>query len=193
MEPNRYGQDDQELRLRMAVAAQYDAPAYIRRAKGVEAALEVVLEQCRRKRVEWLFGVRLHIGVLLAGVTDWSELRPLLEDDDQLEVLERLHAEAGELDVPTTGPRSRAGRRRALAALRASVERFNRRWIVYIEKRDLDEINRQRDGYNRFYLLEKECAVGAARLMAQTFRRLPPFSNEELLERLPPLPVPYLA
>jgi hypothetical protein len=187
------GYRDEELRLRMTVAAQYGAPAYIRRARGVESALEQLLAHCRRQRGEWFFGIRLHVGVLRASISEWTELRPLLADDDQLTVLGALHSEAGDLDVPTTGPTSHAGRRRALARLRASVERFNRRWVRFVEEQDLSELNRLRDGYNRYYLLEKECAVGAARLLPQTFRRLPPFTTCDLLDRLPPLPVPRLA
>lgn len=186
------GYRDEELRLRMAVAAQYDVPAYIRRARGVEAVLEELLDMARRQRTERLFGVRLHIGVLRAGIRQWFDLRPLLDDDGQLSVLGKLHAEAGELDVPTTGPTSHAGRRRALVRLRSSIERFNRRWLPFVDELDFGELNRLRDGYNRYYLLEKECAVGPARLLPQMFRRLPPFAAADLLEKLPPLPVPRL-
>jgi hypothetical protein len=190
VEPNRYGQADDELRLRMMVAAQYDAPAYIRRARGVEAALEQLVERCRGQRAEWLYGVRLNLAVLRAGISRWGDLQPLLADDSQLSALEVLHAEAGDPEVPIMGVGSR---RTALRRLRAAVERFNRRWLDFVDRMDLAELNRLRDGYNRFYLLEKECAVGAARLLPQTFRRLPPFTTADLLVRLPPLPVPRLA
>jgi hypothetical protein len=195
VEIKRYGQGDDELRVRMMVAAQYDAPAYIRRARGVEVAFEDLLARCRRQRTEWLFGVRLHLGALRAGASSWDVLRPLLADGGQVAALERLHAEAGDPDVPMTGPAgvpacgSPRGRRRALARLRASVERFNRRWLAFIDRLDLGEVNRLRDGYNRYYLLEKECAVGPARLLPQTFRKLPPVATADVLDRLPPLPV----
>src|SRR4051812_32867938 len=98
--------------MRMMVAAQYDAPAYVRRARGVEAAYEDLLARSRRLRATWLFGVRLHIGSLRAGIDSWARLRPLLADDDDLEVLARLHEEAGDPDVPMTGPTNDRGRRR---------------------------------------------------------------------------------
>src|SRR5206468_8357600 len=104
----------------MMVAAQYDAPAYVRRARGVETAYEDLLARCRRQRKEWLFGVRLHLGALRAGAGDWAALRPILADDRQVTALERLHAEAGDPDVPMTGPAgvppfgSPRGRRRVL-------------------------------------------------------------------------------
>jgi hypothetical protein len=189
----QYGQSDDELRVRMTIAAQYDAPAYVRRARGVEAAWDDLLARGRRKRTEWLFGVRLHLGSLRAGARSWSDLRHLLADDEHLTVLERLHAEAGDPEVPMTGPADDRGRRRALLRLRAGVERFNRRWDRYVHELDLDEINRLRDGYNRYYLLEKECAVGPAWLLPQLFRKLPPVTASDVLDALPRLPVPRLA
>jgi hypothetical protein len=187
------GGRDEGLRLRMMIAAQYDAPAYIRRARAVEAALEGLLGRCRRQRDEWLFGVRLHIGALRAGAGGWSTLRHLLADDEQVAVLEQLHAEAGDPAVSMTGPTTAAGRRRELRRLRASIERFNRRWTAFIGDIDLGEVNRLRDGYNRYFLLEKECAVGPGRTLSNGFCRLPPLTAADLLARLPPLPVPRLA
>jgi hypothetical protein len=186
------GWDDQ-LRLRMMVAAQYDAPAYIRRARAVEAALNDLLERCRRQRADWLYGVRLHLGALRAGVESWSELGGVLADDEQVAVLERLRCEAGDPAVPTDGPTTVTGRRRLLRRLQSSIERFNRRWSDYVEDLDLSEINRLRDGYNRFYLLEKECAVGPGRILTQAFCRLPPLTARDLLEHLPRLPAPQMA
>jgi hypothetical protein len=185
--------NDEELRLRMMVAAQHDAPAYIRRARAVEAELESILARCRQRRTEWLFGVRVHLGSLRAGVRSWADLRALLSDDNQLLTLTQLRDEAGDPEFPMTGPTAVGGRRRALRLLQTSIERFNRRWLGFIQKFDLSELNRLRDGYNRYFLLEKECAVGAARLLPQTFRRLPPFTNANLLECLPALDVPRLA
>jgi hypothetical protein len=185
-----YGYRDEELRLRMMVAAQYDAPAYVRRARAVESEFETLLARCRKKRSEWLFGVRLFLGELRSEAGDWSALRPLLADDDQVDALAVLHAEAGDPEHTMTGPKHDAGRRRALLRLRGSVERFNRRWLSFVEEVDLSPLNRLRDGYNRWYLLEKECAVGPGRLLAQTFCQLPRFTTGDLLDRLPTLPIP---
>jgi hypothetical protein len=185
--------NDAEVRLGMQVAAQYDAPAYIRRARRVEDAYEELLDRCRRQRAEWLFGVRLHLGALRAGAGDWEGLRPLLADAGQVAALERLHAEAGDPEHPMDGPAGPRGLRRELRALAHSVERFNRRWRAFVDELDLTEINALRDGYNRYYLLEKECAVGSARLDPRAFRRLGPVTAAEVLDRLPPLPVPRTA
>jgi hypothetical protein len=193
MDRGQYGQTDDELRVRMTIAAQYDAPAYVRRARGVEATWEDLLVRGRRKRSEWLFGVRLHLGSLRAGGKSLSAVSHLLADDDQVAILEQLHAEAGDPDWPMTGPIDDRGRRRALVRLRASVERFNRRWFRYVHDLDLCDLNRLRDGYNRYYLLEKECAVGSARLLPQLFRKLPPVTIGDVLVELPFLPAPRLA
>jgi hypothetical protein len=177
----------------MMVAAHYDAPAYIRRARRVEQAYDDLVERCRKQRREWLAGVRLHLGALKAGAGTWDALRPILADDEQVDVLKCLHAEAGDPKHAMTGPAHQPGRRRVLWYLCQSVERFNRRWRAFIAGLDLGEINGLRDGYNRYYLLEKECAVGPARLLPQTFWRLEPVTAGELLGRLPPLPVPRAA
>src|SRR6266516_1769105 len=99
-----YGHRDEELRLRMQVAAQYDAPAFIRRARNVESAYEQLLARCQTQRGELLLGVRLHLGTLRAGAGSWTALRPLLADAEQVAALETLHAAAGDPDVPMTGP-----------------------------------------------------------------------------------------
>jgi hypothetical protein len=179
---------DQESRLRMMVAAQYDAPAYVRRARAVEGAFQDLTERCRRQRDEWLFGVRFHLAELRAGVDSWAALSDLLAGETDIRVLRELHAEAGDPEFAMTGPTTTAGRRRALRRLRASIARFNRRWAAFLETIDLGQINRLRDGYNRFYLLEKECAVGPGRLLTYGYRRLSPLTTADLFERLPPLP-----
>jgi hypothetical protein len=84
----------------------------------------------------------------------------------------------------------RRTRNTRLRDLRASIARFNRRWWTFLEQLDLTEINRLRDGYNRYYQLEKECAVGSERLASMTFRRLEPVTVEEIRDRFPLLPLP---
>src|SRR5207248_8519725 len=128
----------------------------------------------------------------LAG--DWMVLRPWLADDEQLQVLRdlevlvqpRLRARI----QPTSSPRML---RRALLELTASIERFNQRWQAYLPTVDRTTINDLRDGYNRYYLLEKECAVRSPRLARQGFRRLEPLTLEQLAELLARLAMPWLA
>jgi hypothetical protein len=173
--------------------SQFDAPAYIRRARGVQAALEQLLEYARRRRAEWLEIVRMRIGVLHALVGDWDNLRPFLADDAQLDILRyHLAALAAPLRAPVEPTTSLRPLRRALGELHESLERFNERWRAFLANMDLSAVNELRDGYNRYYVLEKECAVRSARIARQGFVPLQPLTTEEVAAQLPLLPVPRL-
>jgi hypothetical protein len=174
--------------------AHYGAPAYVRRANQVQEALDLLLHRCRRQRTEWLKLARTRLGVLRALAGDWTALRPLLADDEQARTLEELHADLQpRLRVPVGRTTSARKLRRALRELVESIEYFNRRWREFVPTVDVSRVNELRDGYNRYYLLEKECAMRSARLARQGFVRLEPLTTEGLTALLPPLPVPRLA
>jgi hypothetical protein len=173
--------------------SQYDAPAYIRRARGVQAAFEQLLEYCRRRRAEWLEFVRLRIGILHALASDWVNLRPLLADEEQLDILRyHLAALAAPLRAPVAPTTSIRALRRALRELRESLERFNQRWQAFLAGVDLTSITELREDYNRYYVLEKECAVRSARIARHGFTRLQPLTTDDLAAQFPLLPVPRL-
>ncbi|HEY7153363.1 MAG TPA: hypothetical protein VH575_05320 [Gemmataceae bacterium] len=173
--------------------AQYEAPAYIRRARAVQAALDQLLDRCRRQRAEWLKMVRLRIGMLHALAGEWDNLRPFLADDDQLDILRYFLATlASPLRAPVEPTTSARALRRALRELHESLELFNRRWQVFIANVDLTPVNELRDGYNRYYVLEKECAVRSARIARQGFVRMEPMTTDDLTAEFPLLPVPRL-
>ncbi len=184
--------DDQHLLRR--VVAQYGAPAYVRRARRVQDVYEQLLERCREQREEWVSMTRMRLGMLLALAGHWSALVPAVVDGSQREVLETLHADLQpRLKVTLRTTSSVRSLRRALGELIESIERFNRRWRGFLETLDLEEVNRLRDGYNRYYLLEKECALSSGRLARAGFRKLPPVTVEEISARFPSLPVPRSA
>jgi hypothetical protein len=186
------GRDD--AREIQELMAQFDAPAYVRRARRVEGAYEQLLERCGRQREEWLSLVRTRVGQLAALAPGWEGLRPLVDGDDQLDLLRRLHAHLRPSLRVALGPATSAGTlRRAVAALRHSLERFNQRWRAFLAGIDLGPLNALRDGYNRHYLLEKECALRSTRLAREGFCRLEPLTTDDLSNRFPPLPVPRLA
>jgi hypothetical protein len=186
------GRDD-ERRILNELTAQYDVPAYIRRARHVQQALDDLLGRCRRQREEWLLMVRTRLGLLRALAGNWAALVPWLAGEAQQCTLQELHALVEPRLRLRVEPTSSSRRlRRALQELAASIERFNRRWQAFLPTVDVTEVNRLRDGYNRYYLLEKECAVRSARLAQQGFRRLEPLDAQQLAELLPPLPVPLL-
>src|SRR5207244_3829950 len=90
---------------------------------------------------------------------------------------------------PATAPRTL---RRALRELAESIERFNQRWLKHLPTVDLTQVNQLRDGYNRYYLLEKECSVRSALVARQGFQRLEPLTVDDLIAQVPPLVVPRL-
>jgi hypothetical protein len=187
------GHDDAQ-NLVKEFSAQYDAPAYVRRARELQHAHEALVERCRKQRTQWLEMVRIRVGQLFALAGDGEALRSLLRTDAEVEILRRLHADLQPRlrtpIKPTTSPRAL---RRALTALLESIERFNRRWCDYLPTVDLGEVNRLREGYNRYYLLEKECAMRSSRLAGVGFRKLEPLTTQHLCDELPPLPLPVLA
>jgi hypothetical protein len=181
--PIPYREDDGQLFRR--VFARYSVPAYVRRAKAVEDAFEQLLNDCTNQRQECLKDVRSRL-VAVVRLSDWNALLPYLADEKQLLSLQDL---CRSLDVTISMPANANAMpscRRSLEALRITIVRFNRRWQSYLCALDL------RDGYNRYYLLEKECAMRSARLARQGFRRLAPITTDELFALFPLLPVPGL-
>lgn len=171
---------------------KYDAPAFVRRARDVEGSWRTLLEECRRLREPLLDLVRLRLGTLHALLGgNWQLLSAMVESSRDLDILHRLHDELHpQLRIPVS-PTSQANvQRSALRELVESIERFNRLWPRTLQSYNYEPINKIRDGYNRYYLLEKECAVGAARLSRQEFRRLAMVAPEMVLAELPLLPVP---
>jgi hypothetical protein len=173
------------------IVSKFDAPAYVRRARQVEEAFAQLLAAARGRRAEWLTMVRLRLGLLRAHAGAWEALAPLLEDAEQVAELTALHdALQPRLRVRIEPTASIGTLRRALRELTESIERFNRRWAKYLQGLDLTHVNKLRDGYNRYYLLEKECAVRSPLVARQGFRRLGPLTVDDLTALLPPLPVP---
>jgi hypothetical protein len=173
--------------------AHYDVPAYVRRARGVEEAFDLLLGRCRQQREEMLSVVRTRIGLLKALAGAWDVLQPFLKDSRDISTLRDLHASlAPKLRFPPGPSSSSRALRRALQELCESLLHFNQRWQAFLQTVDLTPINELRDAYNRYYLLEKECALRSARLARQGFRRLDPLTLDELAALLPALPVPQL-
>jgi hypothetical protein len=180
-------------RLYQQFLAQYDAPAYVRRARQVQEAFDLLLNRCQRQRDEWLYMSRLRFGTLRELAGDWAQLRPWLADEDQVSILEHLQALLDpQLRLPVARTLSPRVLRHALYELKDSLEHFNRRWQRFLSTVDLTEVNALREDYNRYFLLEKECALRSPRLARQGFSRLEPLTPGELAALLPLLQVPQL-
>jgi hypothetical protein len=181
-------------RIFQEVLGRYDAPAYVRRALRVQQSYDSLLAACGRQRDEWLDMVRIRLATLIALAHDWAALRPFLADDQQCRLLAELHQNLGPkplVSIPRTpSPRRLRG---ALRELCESLERFNLRWRSFLSEICLDGVNEERSSYNRYFLLEKECAVRSVVLARRGFQPLEPLTVAEIAELFPELPVPRCA
>jgi hypothetical protein len=182
---------DTDPKILQQVLSQYGGPAFVRRGREVQLAFDAQVEACRRKREEWLEFVRLPLGTLFALAGSPAALEEFLDNPQQLHTLTKLMDELQPQLRLRPAPTTR-GRvlRRAFAEVRGAIERFNQRWHAFIAELDLQHVNEIRDRYNRFYLLEKECALGSSRLARQGFQRLNPLHPEDFLRIMPLLPMP---
>jgi hypothetical protein len=122
----------------------------------------------------------------LAGT--WDALRPLLVDVEQLAILRAMDVDLKpSLRAAIVPTNSRRALRCALLELNESIEHFNARWGRFLAAVDLSGVNRERENYNCYYLLEKECAIRSARLASRGFVRLEPVTHADLAARFSPL------
>ncbi len=169
----------------------FDAPAFVRRAQQVEIAWEGLQAVCRREREQLLEMPRMRLARFVMLRESWPrDVSPIYGADD-LAYLDGLYQDwKPSLRSAAKPARTEAEVVQALADLTRSFGRFNRRWLGYLGELDLRPINQLRDGYNRFYVLEKECALRSARLAREGFVPLAAVRVEDLLERFPVLKIP---
>lgn len=182
---------NENTRLIQEVTAQFDAPAFVRRARRVEEAWSSLVGVCEQKRNELLTIPKLRLGVLRAIAGDWANLSGLLTDNDDLRILQDLfELWQPRLRVPVGRSTSTRKLRLALGDVTASFGRFNGKWTDFVGQLDLREINTLRVEYNRFYVLEKECSVRSAAIARKGFRPLAPVTSEDIFRSFPLLCVP---
>lgn len=185
-EPIAMEVSDREMRELLGL---FDSPSFARRGQAVEWGLKRLHERCQRQRMDMLDMVRLRLRQWASAV-EGPQAWPLCFDTP----IEDLWPLSG-ADQPSwnTQPSTPRRRRRAIARdLIASLERFNRRWTRFLDELNLAPLNTAIEDFNRYYILEKECVVGSARLAARHFQRVEPISVASLLAEHPPLPVPGL-
>jgi hypothetical protein len=183
---------DDDGRVFNQLLAQYGAPAYIRRARQVEDAFDQLVNGCARQRREWLKIARSRLSAICSMTDNNNALLPLLANGSQLLTIGHLCSQLDVALIEREGHPSVRSLRRQLQELSMSIVRFNKRWQTYLEGLDLNGINQLRDAYNRYYLLEKECAIRSARLARRYYRPLEPVTADQLLAMFPLLPVPEL-
>jgi hypothetical protein len=164
----------------------FDVPAFARRGRELEDAFRRLSLLLRRQR-------RGMLDMVLLRLKQWADAAdgPESEVTVFVESIQPLWP-LTEAEPPRWASRNATDRKRRTIArdLRASVERFNRRWSARIEELNLDGINRQIDSFNRYYVLEKECALGSARLAVRHFVPRRPLERADLFVDHPLLPVP---
>jgi len=189
MDGNGLPEYDHDQRLVQYLQARFDVPAYIRRARQVQESLDRLLARCRLQRQRWLKEGKLVLEDLAALAGSWDDLSPWLSSEADRELLVDLTEVLAARVVFRPRPAPARRLRRALMQLLDWLESFNRRWDAFLHKLDLGPVNEVRDGYNRYYVLEKECALHSARLARQGFQPFQPLTVAELLRHLPFLPV----
>jgi hypothetical protein len=166
----------------------FDLPAFARRGQDLELAIGRLHARCRRVRGEYLDMVQLRLrqwSRAVSGPDAWpgvfthsiQPLWPLANAEQPM---------WAEYPAPLRRQRLIAG------DLIAAVLRFNRRWEQFLERLNLEPTNSVIDRYNRYYVLEKECVMGSARLAARNFQPVPQLTPATLQNDHPKLPVPRL-
>lgn len=172
---------DPEMRQLLGL---FDVPAFARRGQELEFALARLHARCLREREARLDMVRLRLRQWAAVATGPDDGGDLFTG--RIGPLWPIVGAEPPSWAPVTGP----SRRRLAAArdLAASVERFNRRWTRFLDELNVRPINGMIDHYNRYYVLEKECVFGSARLASRHFQPQPKLTPEGLLRDHPLLP-----
>ncbi len=184
-EPTPLGNVETEIKELLGL---FDVPAFARRGQDLESAQIRLRARLRSHRESLLDMVRLRL-------RQWAAASPGIEADRRVFVdpIAPLWTLTGS-EPPRWASRSASiWRLRSIARdLVASVDRFNRRWVDHLDKVDLSLINRMVDDYNRYYLLEKECSLGSARLAAHNFVPKVQLDLDEIRAEFPILPLPVI-
>lgn len=182
-----------EQNVSQHVMARFDAPAFIRRAQSAEMAWQSIVELCRTRYEDYLQIPKLRLGTLVALAGDSARVTGALSDAAGADELERLqNLWRPRLRVPVPRATSPEALEEPLRRVISSFERFNRRWLKFVEQLSLTEVNRLRQGYNCFYLLEKECALRSPAIAREGFAPLPPARCTDLFHLFPLFSVPRL-
>lgn len=189
---NEYADADQ--RIFSEVIGRFGAPAFMRRAKLVETTWADLIGRGRIERGQQLSMVRLRLGQLFALAGGWEPMRAFIPDEADLGELQRLYAEyPSNLRAPLESTTSLSILQRAAVELVEAMTHFNTRWARWLAKVDLGAVNAAREAYNRFYLLEKECALGSARVARMGFQPLSEATTDDVARHLPLLKLPRIA
>jgi hypothetical protein len=166
----------------------YDAPAFARRGHDLEFALDRLNDRFRAARAPMLDMVRLRLKQWAGSTTGHSSSLAVFES-----TIEWLWPIAAAPEPVWTSQDAPIRKLRGIAHdMILSIERFNRRWEQFVSDTNFTPINRLIERYNRYYVLEKECSLGSARLASRYFVPHAYLNLETALERFPKIPVPLI-
>jgi hypothetical protein len=179
------GDVDAEIKEMMGL---FDVPSFARRGQELEDTLRRMAERCRRCRLERLEMVHMRLRQWARSVTGPAAWSGVFSAS-----IEPLWLLSG-AETPRWSAAPAPIRRQLEVGrdLVAAVTRFNDRWLQFLDGLKLDAANAVIDQYNRYYVLEKECVMGSARLAARFFTPVPLLTHDQLLRDHPLLPVPEL-
>ncbi|MBX7105229.1 MAG: hypothetical protein K1X57_14195 [Gemmataceae bacterium] len=162
------------------VAGRYGPPAFIRRQLEVDGAWDALVARTQSEREKLLFSVRI--------ASRAAETALGLPQGNSLDAsLEQVRRAAAPLAPSQVSYEIRA----AVAELARAVAQFNRRWQVVARAIDLRPLNRLREDYNKYFLVEKEAALRSAEVARMGYRPMRPATLADILEIAPPLtPLP---
>lgn len=186
--------DDGSRRDFLQFLAEHDVPAFLRRSQGVNDAWKEAIRECQVAREKLLEMPRLRLGVLAETAQhDWVEVASLLVDRSSADRLREYHdAWQPVLRTDVAAVRNSKLWIKPIQELITSFRRFNQRWEEYANAFDYRRVNALRDGYNKFYVIEKSCAFDSDRIGAEGFVELQPASSADMMRELPLLHVPEL-
>jgi hypothetical protein len=169
-------------------------PAFIQRAQRIDEAWSQLREQCRSQRDVMLRWPSMHLGILAGRLkNNWSPLARYLADEGQVTYFEDLYKDWKHLlESRTISANSWSSIRRILGNFIDSVDRFNGTWNKFLHDVNLEEVNRLRRDYNKYYPMEKACAFDCEDTERLGFTPLDPVTFDELYAAFPPLAIPKL-
>lgn len=175
-----------------AAIAAHDAPAFMRRARDMHVAWQGIHEKLQFQRLKLLEFSRLRLATLFAllGPNRGASF-PICRPEDLPYLEERFREWSPKLRIPIQPATRQRPVRIAFLELIESFERFNQRWTQAIADVDLAYVNLLRENYNRYYVMEKECAVRSSLVASSGFVPMEPATREQLLAEFPLLLIPH--
>ena len=171
-----------------------EVPAYIRRARRMEEAVERLYVEVAEVREGFLEFTCLRLRELLDVMSEDYGRRLPEETVRALGVILDAvdeHPSILKLMARPRPPHDRREPESALALLRKSVDRFNTRFSRWLtEEAPLDAVNEEIRGYNKHYSFERQCALRFVPLDKVMFEPRAPLTEMDLLTRFPLLPRP---